>query len=729
MNELMSQIHQLRTPRERASRPTWRRAWVTGAIAGTLLLGATVVAAASSQDSGGAEPYGIWGDDVVPETPADPDTQAVTLGVKFSSSSDGWISGVQFYRSAENQGPHVGYLYNRRGVVLASVDFPSGSNVGWQTAVFSQPVRIKADKTYVAAYRAPAGRYADDQRALSREKPQRSGALTAVQGVYTYGNGMPKAVWRDSNYYVDVLFSQNKPAMVDDTLQQNDPLVAVPSPEGDTSSQDSGGAEPYGIWGDGVVPETPADPDTQAVTLGVKFSSSSDGWISGVQFYRSAENQGPHVGYLYNRRGVVLASVDFPSGSNVGWQTAVFSQPVRIKADKTYVAAYRAPAGRYADDQRGLSREKPQRSGALTAVQGVYTYGNGMPKDVWRDSNYYVDVLFAENKPAMVDDTLQQNDPLVAAPRMATTAAPTTAAPTTTAPTTAAPTTAAPTTTAPTTAAPTTTAPTTTAPTTTAPTTTAPTTTAPTTTAPTTTAPTTTAPTTTAPTTTAAPNPASSSLAYPTETTTGVPSGWNPKKSVTGNYTISTAGAVVEDLRITNGSLIVNAPNVTVRRVEVIGGGIDNWPGSTCNNGLLVENSTVRRGIWRHDRRWRRCSRNRRIHSTQRAHRRTSRGVPGRRQVRRLWAGRDRELVCPSGVARQVQRLARRRNPRIRRSQTHRSQHGARAHREERMWRHGTVLLSGPGQHLRRHRRTHRRRWWGILPPRDSGFSSRFEGR
>ncbi len=65
---------------------------------------------------------------------------------------------------------------------------------------------------------------------------------------------------------------------------------------------------------------------------------------------------------------------------------------------------------------------------------------------------------------------------------------------------------------------------------------------------------------------------------------------------MTGSYRVTTAGAVIEDLRVTNGSLIIDAPNVTVRRVEVIGGGIDNWPGSTCRNGLLIENSTVRRG-------------------------------------------------------------------------------------------------------------------------------------
>ena len=45
-----------------------------------------------------------------------------------------------------------------------------------------------------------------------------------------------------------------------------------------------------------------------------------------------------------------------------------------------------------------------------------------------------------------------------------------------------------------------------------------------------------------------------------------------------------------------NGSLIINAPNVTIRRVEVIGGSINNFQGPTCQNGLVIENTTVRRG-------------------------------------------------------------------------------------------------------------------------------------
>src|SRR6478735_4084289 len=55
----------------------------------------------------------------------------------------------------------------------------------------------------------------------------------------------------------------------------------------------------------------------------------------------------------------------------------------------------------------------------------------------------------------------------------------------------------------------------------------------------------------------------------------GVPAGWQPRKE-------------------RNGDVIVAAPDVTLRRVEVVGGRIDNNAESDCFNGLRIVRSTVR---------------------------------------------------------------------------------------------------------------------------------------
>ncbi len=83
---------------------------------------------------------------------------------------------------------------------------------------------------------------------------------------------------------------------------------------------------------------------------------------------------------------------------------------------------------------------------------------------------------------------------------------------------------------------------------------------------------------------------------FPTRDTTGVPAGWQPKTELTGDQTIWDAGTVVEDLRLTNGVLYIRAPNVTLRRVEVVGGRIVNDYGTECANGLLIEDSSILRG-------------------------------------------------------------------------------------------------------------------------------------
>lgn len=83
---------------------------------------------------------------------------------------------------------------------------------------------------------------------------------------------------------------------------------------------------------------------------------------------------------------------------------------------------------------------------------------------------------------------------------------------------------------------------------------------------------------------------------FPTRSTTGVPSGWTPTRQVTGDYVVTQAGQVVEDLRVTNGTLYVRAANVTLRRVEIVSGRIINEYAGRCYNGLNIVDSSILRG-------------------------------------------------------------------------------------------------------------------------------------
>lgn len=80
-----------------------------------------------------------------------------------------------------------------------------------------------------------------------------------------------------------------------------------------------------------------------------------------------------------------------------------------------------------------------------------------------------------------------------------------------------------------------------------------------------------------------------SSAGYPDETNTGVPTGTTLTPS--GSITVNTDGAIIEDLDI-NGQIVVNANNVTIRRVRLTSG--DFYPiAYNGPTGLLVEDCEI----------------------------------------------------------------------------------------------------------------------------------------
>ncbi|MEV6302499.1 hypothetical protein AB0M02_24000 [Actinoplanes sp. NPDC051861] len=78
---------------------------------------------------------------------------------------------------------------------------------------------------------------------------------------------------------------------------------------------------------------------------------------------------------------------------------------------------------------------------------------------------------------------------------------------------------------------------------------------------------------------------------YPTESCTGVPAGWSPKKTVEGDLTVTKAGAVISDQLVT-GSIYVKAADVTIRRTRVYGT-IDNFLGDKIFGHLTIEDTEV----------------------------------------------------------------------------------------------------------------------------------------
>ncbi|WP_210420322.1 Ig-like domain repeat protein [Aquisphaera giovannonii] len=162
---------------------------------------------------------------------------------------------------------------------------------------------------------------------------------------------------------------------------------------------------PISIWSNSTVPGTPSQSDPNSVELGVKFRSDVAGFIDGLRFYKGSGNTGTHVGSLWTSSGTLLAQATFTSETASGWQQVLFSTPIAISANTTYVAAYLAPAGHYASDD-GHFANKSVSNGPLHALadgtdggNGVYVYSStsAFPVDTYKSENYYVDVVFDTN--------------------------------------------------------------------------------------------------------------------------------------------------------------------------------------------------------------------------------------------------------------------------------------------------------------------------------------------
>ena len=511
---------------------------------------------ATTDVDGQACPCSVWDATTVPAVPAAPDSDAVELGVKFRAATDGYVTGIRFYKGAGNTGQHEGSLWTESGTLLATATFTSETATGWQQVDFASPVPVTANTIYVASYYAPNGHYSFDGSFFANSGVD-TGLLYMLQdgenggnGVFAYGptSAFPANSYNASNYYVDVVFSDNTGAFVVapdvvamtqtnaeaalttagltvgtvtraysgtvplDSVISQDPDGGTLVPDGSavdlvvsdgpappdgtpptvptglsatvvgpyqvdlswTASTDGesgvggyrvyvdgtdsgvttattfsvtglaantsysftvsafdnavppnpsaqsngvsattdvdGQACPCSVWDATTVPAVPASPDGTAYELGVRFRAATDGYVTGIRFYKGAGNTGEHVGNLWTESGTLLATAIFTSETATGWQQVDFASPVPVTANTIYVASYLAPNGHFSYDG-GFFANSGVDTGLLYMLQdgenggnGVFAFGptSAFPDQTYNATNYYVDVVFTDNTGAFV---------------------------------------------------------------------------------------------------------------------------------------------------------------------------------------------------------------------------------------------------------------------------------------------------------------------------------------
>src|SRR3989454_5981130 len=212
-----------------AGRENWSYSFTTG-NSGTLS-----VQSRAADDSGNLEvpspgitvtavpqpcPCTIWPSTAAPATVDAGPYSPLELGVQFRADSDGYITGIRFYKSAANTGTHVGHLWSSSGALLASVTFTGETASGWQQANFSGPVAITANTLYVASYQTSVGHFSLDPGYFATfgvdDSPLHAFADSggASNGVYAFTStgAYPTTTYNASNYWIDVVFNFNAAA-------------------------------------------------------------------------------------------------------------------------------------------------------------------------------------------------------------------------------------------------------------------------------------------------------------------------------------------------------------------------------------------------------------------------------------------------------------------------------------------------------------------------------------
>ena len=231
-------------------------------------------------------PCSAWSASTTPTTPQHSDPNAVELGVKFTTSIDGFISGVRFYKATGNTGTHVGNLWSASGALLARATFSAETASGWQQVNFASPVPVNANTVYVASYYAPNGNYAADLNFFATSGVSNgpvnllSNGAAGGNSVYRYSSTttFPSSTYNATNYWVDLVFSATGTA----------PPPPPPAPTGTaalswTASPDAN-VTGYRVYY-GTAPGAYSQPRGSGLTTGNATSWTVSGLNPGTLYY------------------------------------------------------------------------------------------------------------------------------------------------------------------------------------------------------------------------------------------------------------------------------------------------------------------------------------------------------------------------------------------------------------------------------------------------------------
>ena len=339
-----------------------------------------------------------------------PSAVAVTAGttyvVGYYAPNGHYSDDGNYFASAHTNGPLTAPSGTNGVYLYGTAGFPNSTYAStnyWVDPIFTTTAPVDttpptvtartpaSGATGVATDVAPTATFSEAVTSASVVFTVKNAAGTAVAGAVTYSSATLTATFTPT---AALAAGTTYTASVSASDTAGNAMTA-PSTWSFTTA--SAASCPCTLFAAGAVPAEVDSADGSAVTLGVKFVPSVNGYVTGVRFYKATTNTGTHTGTLWSSTGTQLATGTFSGETASGWQTLQFSGSIAVTAGTTYVVGYYAPNGHYSDD--GNYFASAHTNGPLTApsgTNGVYKYGTvGFPNSTYASTNYWVDPIFA----------------------------------------------------------------------------------------------------------------------------------------------------------------------------------------------------------------------------------------------------------------------------------------------------------------------------------------------
>ncbi|MFN7920007.1 MAG: DUF6605 domain-containing protein [Bryobacteraceae bacterium] len=350
-----------------------------------------------------------------PATPSSLTASPGNTQVTLSWGSAAGASSYRLKRGLSNGGPYTTVVSGLTATAYADTGLTNGVtyyyvvtavNSAGESAISNQASAVPGS---VSGPPAPAGLTA------SGGNGQVSLGWTASSGASSYA---VKRSTTNGGPYTVIASSVTATSYLDSGLTNGTTyyyvVSAFNSVEGPNSSQASGTPQaPAGcstctsLWPTNPVPVAfQSKSDFIAVEVGVRFRSDVAGTIRGIRYYRGPQNAGASTGKLWSASGTQLAVASFAAPTTTGWQQVLFSNGVAISANTVYTASVFLPTGGYAQDpgyfvntwNSGVLHAPADTAGTPNGVYFFNGSSSGFPNTGWQQANYWVDVLFDQER-------------------------------------------------------------------------------------------------------------------------------------------------------------------------------------------------------------------------------------------------------------------------------------------------------------------------------------------